>query len=312
MQATGLVHSAFFYRDAVHYVDTVGAFVKDGLADGGPVLVVVPTENLTLLREALGDVGDRVEWSDMADVGRNPPNTFAMFAAALEAEPDDRRMWVVAEPVWPDRAPEAYPACVQNEALYNTAFADRNLVTLCPYDAARLPAEVIADARRTHPLIHEGPREVSSPGFDWRQAWADNNTPLLPDPEAATFFISKPADLSAARTFAAEAAGSAMSPERIGDLHLIITELATNSLRYTESGCNLAIWARDGQLVCEIRDGGRLDDPLAGRRPAAAHATGGWGLLLVNAIADLVRMHTCDTGTTIQVYLQTSAPQELA
>lgn len=307
MQTTGLTHSAFFYRDTAEYVDTVVEFVNDGLADGACVLVVVPTANLDLLRDVLGDARSGVRMSDMADVGKNPANTFMTFAAALEAEPFDQAVRVVAEPVWPDRTAVAYPACVQNEALFNTAFADRNLVALCPYDAARLPADMIADARRTHPLVREGRREVPCPDFDWQQAWVDNNRPLSADPAAATYPIREAADLAGARSFVTAYVRSVdLSPERVGDLHLIVTELATNSLKYTRAGCTLALWVRDGHLVCEIRDGGRLDDLLAGRRPAPAHATDGRGLLLVNAMADLVRMHTCDTGTTIQVYLQVS------
>jgi anti-sigma regulatory factor (Ser/Thr protein kinase) len=83
--------------------------------------------------------------------------------------------------------------------------------------------------------------------------------------------------------------------------------LQRSSLRYTGKGCRLALWKRDGKLICEIRDGGRLDDPLAGRRAPSDHATTGRGLLLVNALADLVRMYTSDTGTTIQAYLPLTA-----
>jgi anti-sigma regulatory factor (Ser/Thr protein kinase) len=55
--------------------------------------------------------------------------------------------------------------------------------------------------------------------------------------------------------------------------------------------------------VCQVRDRGHLTDPLAGRRPAPRHQGGGRGLLLVNELADLVRMHTSCQGTTINAYL---------
>ena len=302
-ESRALVHIAAFYRHDGEYLDTVVPFLTDGLAEGDPALALVPTDKLRLLRDALGPDADRVEMSYMSEVGRNPAKTFAMFADALDRN-RDKRVWAVAEPVWPFRSPDEYPACVQNEALFNEAFAARDARVLCPYDIARLPAAAIADARRTHPLIRDGHCVSRSAEHSWQQAWADYNQPLHTDPDAATYWIPDLTDLRAARAFAAgHARAAGLSEERIADLHLIITELATNSLKYTGTNCRLALWRRDGKLVCEVRDGGRLDDKLAGRRPAAAAAIGGRGLLLVNALADLVLMHTSDTGTTIQAQL---------
>jgi anti-sigma regulatory factor (Ser/Thr protein kinase) len=59
--------------------------------------------------------------------------------------------------------------------------------------------------------------------------------------------------------------------------------------------------ARD-LLVVEVADAGRLDDPLAGRRPAPPHQLGGRGLLMVHHLADLVRTATGPGGTTTRTY----------
>jgi anti-sigma regulatory factor (Ser/Thr protein kinase) len=307
----GLTHFAAFYRGDDEYLDTVVPFILDGLANDDSVQIAVPTANLTLLRDALGDAAETVQWSDMTEIGRNPARTFAMFAAALRALPPGSQVRSVAEPVWPGRSADEYPACVQNEALFNVAFADDQLVTLCPYDAANLPAQVIADARRTHPLIRQGVALVPSREYTWRDAFDDSNTVLVSDRSATVLRCTQLTDLGAARTFAANCAGVLGLPgDRIGDLNLIVTELATNSLKYTGGDCRLALWKRDGHLICEVRDGGHLDDPLAGRRTASPHSLGGRGLLLVNALADLVRMHTSHNGTTIQVFLSLNPAQE--
>ena len=57
-------------------------------------------------------------------------------------------------------------------------------------------------------------------------------------------------------------------------------------------------------LVVEVADAGRLDDPLAGRRPAPPHQLGGRGLLMVHHLADLVRTTTGPGGTTTRTYWQ--------
>lgn len=309
--AVGLVHSAAFYRGEQEYLDAVLPFIRDGITNDEPVHIAVPTANLILLRDALGPAGKTVHWADMVEIGRNPARTFPMFAAALSATPPGRTVRSVAEPCWPGRTPDQYIACVENEALFNLAFADAQLVTMCPYDVANLPGAVIADARRTHPLIRDGAGVLNNPEYSWREAFEECNTALEPDPSAATYQVGQLSDLSTARSFAADRARSfGISTERIGDLNLIVTELATNSLKYTGGGCRLAVWERDGNLVCEVRDGGRLNDPLAGRRAPSPHTVGGRGLLLVNALADLVRIHTSETGTTIRVYLSFNLPGE--
>jgi histidine kinase-like protein len=64
----------------------------------------------------------------------------------------------------------------------------------------------------------------------------------------------------------------------------------------------LRLWHDAIHLVGEVSDGGRLMDPLAGRVPAAPDAEGGRGLLLVNLLADLVRVHADAAGTTVRVH----------
>jgi anti-sigma regulatory factor (Ser/Thr protein kinase) len=95
-----------------------------------------------------------------------------------------------------------------------------------------------------------------------------------------------------------------MSADRIADLLLVTTELATNSLDHAMSACRLAFWYESGCVVCEARDLGFWADPLAGRRRPAAGSPGPFGLFVVNAIADLLRTHTTADGTTIQAYLR--------
>lgn len=290
------------------YLATLVPFIREGVDRGEPVLVAVPREKLELLRDALGDGQDGVTLSDMAEVGGNPARTFTLFADT--APPDShRRMRMIGEPVWPGRPAAAYPACVENEALWNTAFADRPVLTLCPYDAAGLDAVVLADARATHPLIFDGEAMVANADFEGDAALSRCHEDLSTGADAACLTVRTPADLSAARAFArAQAEAFGLPADRMADLELIVGELTTNSLRYTGGGCTLALWPTSDGMVCEVRDGGRLDDPLAGRRPAGPRATRGRGLLLVNAIADLVRIQRKPSATIIQTHLNFDRP----
>jgi hypothetical protein len=61
-------------------------------------------------------------------------------------------------------------------------------------------------------------------------------------------------------------------------------------------------------LICQVRDSGYLADPMAGRWPLTHDDHQGRGLFVVNATADLVRIHSAVTGTTVQAHLRIRDP----
>ncbi|MER5514351.1 anti-sigma factor RsbA family regulatory protein [Streptomyces sp. NPDC002763] len=296
------VHSALFYGDEDEYLAGTVPFVRDALAAGEPVAVAVPGENLRLVRDALGADAGPVRLLDMRQAGRNPGRILpGVLHAFADAQPPGRRVRVIDEPVWPGRTAAEYPACVQHEALINAAFRGREITVLCPYDTARLDPRTLADAHATHPLYRTpgspGPR--ISVGYAPEAVFARYNRPLPPAPSVAFAFDA--GSLAIARHFATgEAARLGLTGTRLHDLALITAELTTNSVVHGGGSGTLWVWGEGEYVVCEVADKGHLTDPLAGRRPAARDQRGGRGLLLVNLVADLVRVHTGTAGTTIR------------
>lgn len=302
----GFVHPAVFYRSRREYVAALVPVITDAVARAHRVLVAVPGSNLAALCHALGDDVGAVTTADMTECGRNPGRILGGVLHAFADQHRNRPVLMIGEPIWPTRTAWEYPACVQHEALINMAFEGRGVTIVCPYDAAHLGPRALADARMTHPVLWPaGSPPHRSPDYAPRAALARYNEPLPTDPVAVTYTVQNPADLSGARRCATRYARLlGLSPDAITDLQLITTELAANSVQHADAPCRLAFWQRDGNLVCQARDTGQLNDPLAGRRPPPPDAPAGLGLFLVNAIADLVRTHTSRDGTTIQAYLR--------
>ena len=300
-------HEALFYRDEDDFLTGTTRFVAEGVRAGEPVLVAVPEARIALLRERLDGKADEVHFIDMTEAGRNPGRIIpGVLRAFADTQPAGRRVRIIGEPIWAGRSATEYPACAQHEALINTAFAGRHATILCPYDVDRLPEPWIADAYRTHPVVQDGPTSWSSPHYgDPRAVAADFNRPLpAPPAHARVVAVERQALPDIRRLVTVEAMDAGLGTERAEDLTLAVHELAANTLRHSGGAGTLALWAGGELFCCQLSDGGHIADPMAGRIPVPARqAGGGRGLLLVNQVCDLVRIHTGPGGTTIRVQM---------
>lgn len=302
-------HSAFFYRTPQEYLDSLLPFIVDAVTADQAVLVALPKPTLAAVAEGLGRSAADVTMTDITEAGRNPSRILGELLSGFAEKHRDQPVRMIGEPMWPGRSLVEYAACVQHEALINRAFTGRDITVVCPYAVAQLDPDVIADALCTHPVLwQDGSLEQHNPAYDPDAMWTRYNQPLPSDPTAVRYTARKMADLSGARAFAGSyAQWFGMSQEKTADLQLIASELATSSLTVAGAACRLALWRTDGHLVCEARDRGCLQDPLAGRRPYASDTERGRGLYVVNAVADLVRTHTAAKETTIHAYLRLEA-----
>jgi anti-sigma regulatory factor (Ser/Thr protein kinase) len=300
--AGGFLHPALLYRGADDYLAATVPFIRAGLAAREPVAVAVPGPNLAALRAELGEAAGQVRLIDMSLAGRNPGRIIpGVLRAFADAHPESR-VRIIGEPIWPGRTETEYPACVQHEALINLAFGGRSVTILCPYDAKRLPARILTDAEMTHPVLDEFGLRRTSGAYAPEHVIEAYNVPL-PEPADVPCLAFIAETLVEPRRVASDhAVRAGLAPDRIADLELVVSELATNSVLHGGGRGTFRVWREDDRLVCEVRDRGHLTDPLAGRRPTAPAVPGGRGLLMVNLLSDLVRVHSTPAGTAIRVW----------
>lgn len=300
----GFEHDALLYAGDAEFVARVGEFVTEGLERDEPVLVVVVPRKIELLRRALGPDGERVTFADMAAIGRNPSRIIPVWRDFIATRAlEGTRVRGVGEPIWAGRPDAELVESQRHEELINLAFAGAPGRILCPYDVDALAPSVVREAFRSHPAVVRAGVRGPSPAWEGLDAISGEFAHALPPRarDAVETAISMES-LDQVRSFVrAHGARLGLREPRVEDLVLAVNELATNSVRHGGGTGSVAIWPEEGAVVCEVRDGGRIRDPLAGRARPASSQEGRIGLWLVHQLCDLVQVRSSPDGTVVRL-----------
>ena len=303
-------HEALLYAGPDGFLDGALPFVRAALQAEEPILVMVGPAKIDLLCEALGgDVHD-IAFADMQKVGANPARIIPAWRDFVdERGAEDRAVHGIGEPIWSGGSPAELVEGQRHESLLNLAFADGPAMRLlCPYDTDSLDPAVIAEVHRSHPTIVEDGAEHPSDGYHGIEvAAAPFAHPLTEVPVDAAALTYSRGTLDHVRQFVAEWAERAgVNFTRRADLVLAVNEVATNSVLHGGGEGDLLVWIERDAVVCELRDSGRFDHPLAGRVRPEPGRVGGHGLWLANQVCDLVQVRSFPTGTVVRLHLRRS------
>jgi anti-sigma regulatory factor (Ser/Thr protein kinase) len=296
------MHQALFYTGEREYLDGVTAFIKPALRAGEPVVATTLPDRGELLRRELNGHGAEVEILDAAELGRNPARIIPAVERLL-AKHQGTTLHVVGEPIWPGRSPEEIQEVARHEALINLAWPRVPIRLLCLYNAERLAPEILADAERTHPVVIDRGQARRTSSYTGAAVPAGSDRPLPPVPDEALKLAFTIEGLHDAREVVDEEATAAgLSRTRVEDLKLAVSELAANAIRHGPGHGVLRVWRRADRLMCQVEDGGTIEDPLAGRRSPRFPRAGGIGLWAVNQLCDLVEVRSTERGTKVRIH----------
>jgi anti-sigma regulatory factor (Ser/Thr protein kinase) len=301
-------HEALLYAGPDGFLAGTVRFIRAAQEACEPVLAMVSAAKIDLLRDALDGADAGVHFADIRAVGSNPARIIPAWREFVEEHASPTRaVCGIGEPIWADRSPAELVECQRHEALLNLAFADGSAMRLlCPYDTDALDSTVIAEAHCSHPVIVEDGVERDSDDYHGIDVAAAPFAHPLSEPPADAVELAFAGDsLEALRQFVAGRADVAgMNAARRADLVLAVNEVATNSVLHGGGDGTLVIWNEGDTLVCDLRDSGSFDHPLAGRERPRPDRVGGHGLWLANQLCDLVQVRSFATGTVVRLHLQ--------
>jgi len=296
------------YSNRREFVEGTFEFIAKGLASDEPTLVVLSAEKIRLLNERLGADAGRVRFADMAEVGANPARIIpAWLQFAGECTAAQRTFRGIGEPIWAGRTPDELVECQRHEALLNLAFAGtQGFTLLCPYDTGHLGSDVLAEAHRSHPHIVDGDTARDSDSYrDLAEVAAPFDQPLPAPSQVFDLVPIRPKGLGVVRrTVARHAAECGLASDKTDDLVIAVNEVATNSLAHGGGHGMLRVWRQGHTVICEIRDEGRIADPLAGRVPPPDGDENGRGLWLATQLCDLVQVRTYAAGSVVRLHMR--------
>lgn len=298
-------HELFPYRGEEQFLSGALGYIHEALEADEAVVVAVPAEKTSLLRQELGAEG-AVAFVDTSTVGPNPGRHIAAWATWMaERGEGGRPVRGIGETAWRTVRSAAHLSELQHhEWLLNRAFAHSPAWSmLCPYDATDEDQDALQSLSRCHPLIRQEGRHAShNDGYLRGDVYPFEALSGPCDPYQEVGYTH--GDLAAVRSKVAQCATDAGIPqERLSKLAVAVTEIATNSIRHGGGSGTLRTWAQEAVFICEFRDSGYIPDVMVGRIRPTAEQIGGRGLWLAHQLCDLVEIRSSpDQGTTVRLH----------
>ena len=301
--STPMSHDAMFYDSDHEFAAAMVPFIQDGLDQGGAVVAAVTTENIAILRDALGPEAATVTFLDRDRWYSRPASTVAGWQRLL-TDATDRghgHLRVIGEVGF--GTADRHVSWTRYESAVNEIFAGTPTVIVCPYDRRALPATVIDDARRTHPTLF-GAGRPENDSYEQPERFLRNVPEPMPPtigPPVLTLKISEDVALPRHAVAALLDARGWTEAEGGSDLMVAMCEIVTNAVVHGGGLRELRLWLDGSRVTCEVTDQGEGPaDPLAGYRPPALLGTRGRGLWITQQLCDTFGIERHDGRTVVR------------
>jgi anti-sigma regulatory factor (Ser/Thr protein kinase) len=297
-------HSLFLYDSDDRLVENMAWFLRSGLADGEPSVVVLDRRKWEQLAGALGSDADKPLYIERDTFYTRPEAALAGYDGRLRRFERDgaTAMRIFGEPPHCETDAQWNP-WLAYEAILNRAFDHHPVWVMCGYDAREMPGPFLDGALDTHPeMLSE----------DW------GRSPHYHEPEdVVTSRTPTPASLAGLHTLPLDGGPrgfrvaliaeleAAAVPELEGENMLVAAEeVLANAQRHGGGTPTIQVGRVGDRFVCEVADDGPgIDDPLAGFLPPRPGHADGAGLWVARQLTRQLEVMSSPRGARVRLWV---------
>ena len=293
-----LTHEAFFYSSDKEFTDRLAPFLRDAVASNHGAVAVATERRIELLRKRLGGDADSVSFFDANGWYRRPGAALIAWRDALDQQLRDGVGMVRAiGEIQYGNDGAAIRNWARYESLVNRGFAGHPVWLVCAYNTEMVPPEILAEARRTHPVTStHTARTPSAPHFAAHElgavlAPADNRADAQ---ERSCVMVAATDDLTEVRRSVRwEAQSAGLAVDTVDDLLLAVSELLAKSLSDGGPTATIRTARQDGEWFCEIQSRRVLSNAIGSESDDLA-------LLIGRVISDRVEVADDADGSLVR------------
>ncbi|GAA1096278.1 ATP-binding protein [Pseudonocardia alni] len=302
----GFRHALVHADDPVELLAAVAPAARAAARDtGARVAVDLPAPLEQALHDELGDEVELGRLTSLTSSARESGQTVAAWRAReLRALTSSGRPVFVVSAHDPDLDGVDGGFWVELEAALNISLAGLPVLQVCAYPRLPLHGAVGESAVVNHPLrlrvsgLTENPRH--RPPAEVLAALPIAPPHLLGPPDVTLSYNTF--ELSRVRDAVEEAARVCRFDTARGeDMVQAVNEVATNAVEHGSPEAGLSVWARDGELVCEVQDSGAIALPLIGLAPPHPSQARGRGTWIARQLCDSLHVWRAPDGTHVRL-----------
>lgn len=159
-----LGHKVLIYSSDDEFLASAVPFLTEGIERSEAVLAVPAASQRDLLRDALGDDAQHVEFLESSEWYESLRGASRGYLDFVQDRFAHGAPWIriLGDAAWLGRCKAPAVEWFRYESMINLSFASAPATIVCTYDARSLSDDLLMDARRTHPEVVDAGQAATS------------------------------------------------------------------------------------------------------------------------------------------------------
>jgi len=305
-------HVAVLYDSDEQLRDLLLPYLDEGLRRRENILLVISRAAERVLRDALGDAADRMQWGSS---GLSYDRLGRMFEEFADHLAQQYRAGVPARVIGEpnsDISIDRLSQYLRYESMANEIYAPYGYPVMCLWDQRRYPPEVLAHVRTVHPQLLDTSGPIANTEYRMPIDYLTRDEippPVAPADLDLDVGLVSADDLAALRRrLRAWSVTCGLSDHDTDDIVIAVDEIATNALEHGRPPARVRSWTTPDALFVQVDDHGSTRIPAAtGYHRPPTDTRRGRGIWIARHLTDVLTTHTGPTGTTVTLRFPRSA-----